>query len=419
MADGVAVRHTRVWPVAARIAVIYALARIVTTALFVVAARIAPEGSRFGQNPSLLEFAAGWDAWWYGVVVHCGYPSQLPIGESGVAAENAWAFMPLYPLTSLAIGTPFDLVLPDQVIADCGTPRTSWVIGAVIVSLVTGFLAAVLLHRLLKPHVGESAALWAVTFFSFGPLAALFQVGYAEPMFLALLLAGLVVVQERSFAWLFLIVPAMAFTRPGVLAFSLYLALYCIWRWYRRETDAFSAKQIAQLVGAGLLAAALGFSWTWLAAWRTGMPNAYLETELSWRRSWMSNPHVEFVPFQGWFQAGEVWMYQWTGTTMLAYLVVLVVMVGGFALLFTRNVNKLGVEIRLWSFSYLLYLFAVFFPQSSTFRLLLPLTPLAGALAVPKSAAYRWSVLGVCIILQWLWIYNMYAMAGTTYWRTP
>lgn len=419
MADGVTVGRAKAWPVAARIAVIYALGRVLTLAFFLLAGKLAPENSRFGTNPTLLDFAAGWDAWWYGVVVHCGYPSELPIGDSGVAAENAWAFMPLYPLTSLAIGTPFDLFLPDQVITDCGTPRTSWVIGAVIVSLVTGFLACILLHRLLTPHIGQQAAMWAVVFFSFGPLAAMFQVGYAEPMFLALLLAGLVVVQERNYAWLFLIIPAMAFTRPGVLAFSLYLALYCIWRWFRRDKDTFSAKQIAQLVTSGLLAAALGFSWTWLAAWRTGVPNAYLETELSWRRSWLSNSGIEFVPFEGWFQAAKVWVNIWFGTVHGSWLLVVLVMAASVALLFTNNVKKLGVEIRLWSFSYLLYLFAVFFPQSSTFRLLLPLTPLAGALAVPKSRAYRLVVLAVCVVLQWVWIYNMYAMAGTTYWRTP
>jgi hypothetical protein len=38
----------------------------------------------------------------------------------------------------------------------------------------------------------------------------------------------------------------------------------------------------------------------------------------------------------------------------------------------------LGVELRLWTASYLVYLLAVFFPQSSIFRLLLPLSPMWG-----------------------------------------
>ena len=60
----------------------------------------------------------------------------------------------------------------------------------------------------------------------------------------------------------------------------------------------------------------------------------------------------------------------------------------------------------------------MFFPQSSTFRLLFPLTPFAGALAVPRSRVHRWSVLLVCLVLQWLWILAMYGWAQT-YWQVP
>ncbi len=419
MVDAVATRTGFKHGTLARIAIIYVVARFVTTGFLLLASALAPATSRFGENPKLLEFAAGWDAWWYGVVVHCGYPRSIPIGESGVAAENAWAFMPLYPLTSLAVGTPFEFFFPEQTLESCATPHASWVLGALLVSLISGFIATLLLYRLSVPRIGETAAMWAATFFAFGPLAALFHVGYAEAMFLALLLGGLVLVQERNYAWLYAVIPAMAFTRPGVLAFALFLALYCVWRWFRRAHDPFPAKQIALLVGAGLLAAALGFVWMIIAAAHTGTPDAYLETELSWRRAWMSDPTIEFVPFAGWFQAARMWMYQWFGTSTGAYLLVVAVMAASVLLLFSRNVKKLGVPIRLWSFSYLLYLFAVFFPQSSTFRLLLPLTPLAGALAVPKSTAYRWGVLVVCISLQWVWLYNMYAFGATTYWRTP
>ena len=87
-------------------------------------------------------------------------------------------------------------------------------------------------------------------------------------------------------------------------------------------------------------------------------------------------------------------------------------------LLRARSVRRLGSDIRLWSASYLLYLLAVFFPQSSTFRLLMPLTPLVGALAVPRSRAYRWGMLLLCLLLQWFWILAMYGSAQT-YWQVP
>jgi hypothetical protein len=55
-----------------------------------------------------------------------------------------------------------------------------------------------------------------------------------------------------------------------------------------------------------------------------------------------------------------------------------------------------------------LYLAAVFFPQSSTFRLLMPTFPLLGALAVPRSRIFRIllvlaSVAGQVLWLHWCW----------------
>jgi len=81
-------------------------------------------------------------------------------------------------------------------------------------------------------------------------------------------------------------------------------------------------------------------------------------------------------------------------------------------------VRALGPDLRLWSASYLLYLLAVFFPQSSTFRLLLPLSPLWGAAAVPRSRVWRTAVLAMCLLGQWAWIHHVYAL-GNTFWQVP
>ena len=86
--------------------------------------------------------------------------------------------------------------------------------------------------------------------------------------------------------------------------------------------------------------------------------------------------------------------------------------------MFEPHVRRLGVEIRLWTASYLLYLLAVFLPQSSLFRLLLPLTPLTGALAQPRSTAWRIGVLIACLVGQWWWIWNVYGL-GTEFWHIP
>lgn len=388
-------------PVPARIAVIYLLSRLVTTGYFALAAAGSSPASRFGATPTLGDYAAGWDAQWYWTVATFGYPTALPVNEAGQVLENAWAFMPVYAHLARVAGFG------------------DWVAGAVLVSLTSGYLACLALFRLLRARIGAAAALWAVAFFASGPLAALFQVGYAESLFLLLLLVALDLVSRRRYGWLYLVVPVMGFTRPGVLAFALFLGLHGISRWVSRGRHPLPTKDVVHIVALGVLTTAVGFAWQVIAGLVTGDPGAYLKTELSWRRNWLTDPSADFVPFEGFVRGAEFWAGQWGMPAWAGWMILAVLVTGaGYALLRARSVRRLGLDIRLWSASYLLYLLAVFFPQSSTFRLLLPLTPLAGALAVPRSRVYRWGMLLLCLLLQWAWILAMYGSAQT-YWQIP
>ncbi len=388
---------------AARIAIVYIAARLVTTGFFLLASALSGPGSRYGIAPSLGELSLGWDAQWYWLAAVSGYPSDLPITTTGHVAENAWAFMPLYAYLAAGLGTLLG----------------SWGAGAVAISLASGYGACVVLHALLRDRIGGAAAMWAVVFFACGPLAAMFQVGYAEALFLFLLFAALWCVQRRRWGWLYLLVPAMGFTRPGILAFALFLGLYGIHRFLRRRTDVLPTREIAHIVALGAVATVVGFAWQTIAAVVTGQPGAYLSTELAWRRNWIPGDSGTFVPVEGWVQAAGFWFTQWglgpvAGYVFLALLVTAVVL----ALVTLPQVKALGIEVRLWSASYLVYLLLVFFPQSSIFRLLLPVSPLVGALAVPRSRAWRVGVLAAALLGQWWWIYNMYAL-GNTYWQIP
>lgn len=400
----IAVRAAHAWarvPVAAQIALVYVSGRAITTVFLVIAANIAGPGSRFGADATIGSFILGWDAQWYWLVAWEGYPQTLPLTESGQVAENAWAFMPVYAYAAQLVGLPFG----------------SWGAGALLISLVAGFFACVALHRLLRSRIGRAAAMWAVTFFAWGPLSALFQVGYAESLFVMLLLIALDLVARRRFVWLYIVIPVMAFTRPGILAFALYLGLYGILRWVRRRHDPLPPREIVHIIAAGALATVTGFAWQAIAGIVTGDPGAYLATELSWRRNWGIG-EGSFIPFDGWVQAAQFWFAQW-GMPHWAGLVALgVLVVAVIGMLFAPQVRRLGADLRLWSASYLLYLLAVFFPQSSTFRLLMPLTPLAGALAVPRSRIYRFGVLALCLVGQWAWIDQMYAQ-GSMFWQVP
>ncbi|MFT4220809.1 MAG: hypothetical protein QM611_09860 [Microbacterium sp.] len=412
MADGVLTRADppsgareswRGLPISLRIGILYLLCRVVTSVFFLVAAELSGPTSRFGAKPSIGDFAIGWDAQWYWYVAVNGYPSELPLTEAGQVAENQWAFMPVYAYLAQVLGLPFH----------------SWGAAAVLISLIAGYFACLVLYRLLRLRLDEVAATWAVLFFASAPLAALFQIGYAESLFLLLLFLSLNAVMRRKYGWLYLLLPLMGYTRPGVLAFALLLGLHGIQRWLARARDPLPRRHVAHIVALGALAVAVGFSWQAVAAVATGDPSAYLETELAWRRNWLPQPVAHFVPLEGFIEAAAFWFQSWglgavTGKIALALAVAAVAAL----LVFDRRVRALGPEIRLWSASYLVYLLLVFFPQSSVFRLLVPLSPLWGAAAVPRSLSWRLSVLGACLLGQWWWIYNMYAL-GNTYWQIP
>ncbi|GAA5028619.1 hypothetical protein ACFQRL_06600 [Microbacterium fluvii] len=385
----------------ARIALIYVAARVVTFALLAIAAQVAAHNS--GDPADLGQLLLRWDAQWYWYVAVNGYPSDLPLTDSGLVAENQWAFMPVYAYLSALVGAVMG----------------SWGAGAVVVSLAAGFGATYVLYRMLSERIGEVAATWAAVFFACGPLAALFHVGYAESLFLLWLFLALWALLRRRYGWLYLLIPLMGYTRPGVLAFALLLALHGIVRWFQRRTDPLPVRDVVHIVATGLLAVAVGFSWQVLAGIATGDPGAYLATELAWRRNWIADAQPAFVPFDGFVQAAAFWFTSWGMTAVVGYVALIVGVVGIAALLlFEPHVRRLGSDLRLWAASYLLYLLAVFFPQSSIFRLLVPLSPLWGAVALPRSRTWRAGVLTACLVGQWWWIYNMYAL-GNTYWQIP
>lgn len=402
MAEQSLSRHWHALPRVVRIGIIYIAARIVTTGFLLLASYLSTPDSRWGANPGILRYLLGWDAQWYWLVAFQGYPAELPLKAAGYVAENAWAFMPVYAYLSEWIGLPFG----------------AWGAGALIVSLVSGYLACLALYRLLRRHIDSSAAMWAVVFFAAGPLAALFQVGYAEALFLLLLFLALDATQRRRYGQLYLLIPVMAFTRPGILAFALFLALHGIARWRGRREEPLPLSEIAHILGIGALATATGFAWQFIAGAVTGQADAYIATELAWRRHWGAAEHG-FVPFQGWAEAAMFWFGQWRlpgwlGIVFLAMLVLL----AAWLLIFPARVRALGPQIRLWCAAYLIYLLAVFFPQFSTLRLLLPVSPLWGAVALARTLWFRCGVLGLCLIGQWLWIYTVYGM-GNAFWHVP
>lgn len=373
----------------AHVLLVFAASRVVTTTILLAFAAAQPENPWTDAAPGYADFATIWDGHWYFIIAAVGYPVELPLDAAGHVGENAWAFLPLYPgivrVLMLATGLPFDVL-------------------AVAVSVGFAAGAALVFHRLMT-RVMPGSALFATALFCFAPLSPILQVGYAESLQLFLLFVALLLVLERRYLLLVPVAAALAFTRPGALALALLLGLHAIHRFASRRTDAFPLRERVALVVAGLSTAALGFAWLGVAGLVTGSPTAYLDTELAWRAVYVGRE--EFVPFTPWFQGARWWLW-WNGVPdPLAWWiggVLLVVTVAAAAILLVSPVGRrLGVDLRLWLVSYALYLLAVFFPQSSVFRLLMPLAPGLGMLALPRSRAYRAGVLALFVALQVGW----------------
>jgi hypothetical protein len=379
-----------------RVAVVWALSRVVTTGILLWFAARQEKNVWTSAHPDYLSFAQLWDSTWYHIVAASGYPSVLPETVSGHVMENAWAFMPGYPM----------LVRGLMVVT--GLP---WAPLSVFVSFAFSLGAALMVYRMLRLVLPGESALFAVVVFCAAPLSPVLQVSYAESMYAFLLALALYLLMRRRYVALIPVIAIMALTRPSGLAFALALGLHAAHRFLDRKKDSFPLWERILVLGVMVFSGLMGLAWPFLAWMATGSITAYTDTELAWRAPYLG--YHELVPFTPWIQGAAFWVPGPGGTVLLVAIVA-----GFFAFLFTPWARRLGVTLRIWVASYAIYLLAVFFPQSSTFRLLIPLFPLAGALAVPRSRVYRVLLVAVLIVGQWLWCYYCWWVDGED-WTPP
>jgi hypothetical protein len=388
-----------------RVLAIFVASRIVTTTIFLVVASLQQVSDRTGAHPGFVEFASIWDGQWYWYVNTAGYPDEIPRDENGVAQENAWAFMPAYPflLRLLTVwGIPFPSVAP-------------------FVSMLFAGAAALVFYRLMARFLPPGSALFATALFCTAPLSTILQVSYAESMHLFLLFVALLLLVDRRYALLVPVVVVMSLTRPSGLAFALVLLLHLVHRFVTRARDPFPWRERIEVVIVGLVSAFAGVAWLLIAWAVTGEFSAYTDTEFAWRRGFGIDGHL--IPFAPWVQGAQFWFDDWFGLpdpwSLVLGVAALVAVVGGYAgFLLSPWAKRLGPDIRFWLIAYALYLLAVFFPQSSTFRLLVPLAPALGALAVPTSRVWRVALLVLGIAGQVLWTYGVWR-ADVYDWTPP
>ncbi|HEY4268586.1 MAG TPA: hypothetical protein VGM94_10390 [Galbitalea sp.] len=362
--------------------VVYAISRIYSTALLLVAYGLGRDhtfafGSPRGPRSflSFLDFLSAWDGTYYRSIALHGYPSELPHFADGSVEPNQWAFLPLFPLLARGLTTATTLNVDAA---------------GILLSIVCGALATVVLARLVAPRVGERAATWTAAFFAFGPAAFVLQLPYAESLFCLLIFGCLVAMVTRRYLLVAVLGVFAAFTRPGELAISLALGILFLIR--LRDRDTFPVAERARMLAAGVVTGLAGLAWPVIAGIVTGVPNAYVETELSWWTGFVG--HAAFVPFTPWFLLAGRWL------GILGLIAVIVVLAFAGWLMWRRTVREFEPAIRWFSFSYLIYLVGVLLPQQSVVRMLMPLSPILGVPWISTSRARRRALLTICIVLQ-------------------
>jgi hypothetical protein len=382
---------------------IFGASRVVTTVLFLWVWSQATPQSRVRPGSTFLDLVSAWDGTWYWYIAENGYPSVLPETATGAVGTNQWAFLPVYP----------------YVVKLFMLAGMSWEAGAVLVTVLCAWGATLVFFKLMRTRLRPSTAMYATVLFSIAPVAALYQVAYAESMFELLLVIVLYLWVKRRFWAMLPFLVVAAFTRPGEVALALALGLWVVWRVWRawRGREAFPLRELAASVTATLVALVAGLAWPVIAGHVTGYPGAYTDTELSWRVSYTG--YAPLVPFTPWFAAAKWWFTLWLHSpAWLGYvtLIVLVLLFAAFLLL--PAARRLGIELRLWLASYGLYLLAVFFPQSSTFRILLPMFPALGVIAAPRARWYRIGMVVVFVAAQVGWLLLAWTI-GDYDWSPP
>ncbi|WP_026538552.1 glycosyltransferase family 39 protein [Arthrobacter sp. 9MFCol3.1] len=415
------------WPWWAQVAGLYIAARLVSACIFMAAALHQGVNPWFPAKPDYWNFINIWDARWYAQALQAGYPALLPTDDAGTVQENTWAFYPLFPVLG-------------RVVSGLTGTGPAWSLTAIAV--LSGVGAALVAYRIFRHRATHRTALWGTVFLAAFPVAPVLQVPYAESLNLLLLGAALLLVMERRYLWAMPVVVLMCLSRPTGVPFAAMMGLLLLYRFWQRlraqhpttppptappsttprpatqshttqrpatqgvtvqRGDGVDVPGNAELWSLGGLTAVSGIGallWPAIAWAATGDLGAYTKTETAWRGD-------DLVPFKPWFDAGIMLF----GPT-LGVLAPFVFVAAFTLLMMSRPVLALGTELRLWCWCYMGYLLVFLHPQTSTFRMLLPLFPLAlSAALLSRSRAYRGTVVVMFVLLQIVWIVWLWAWA--------
>jgi len=293
------------------------------------------------------------DSQWYRRITIDAYPLVLPTDSAGHVAPNNWAFLPGFAWLVRLLQTSL---------------AAEWWAIAPALATIFGGLFIYASFKLFRLRLDEPASLWAIALLSFSTASGAFSIGYADSLGLALTAWALYHVVKRRYLLAQVPIWVLAFVRPGAIIFAGLFVVLLIFN---------KANRVSAAV-AMVSSALAGLAWPIVAALATSNPTAYFETENAWRRASTQSDSVDL--FQGWFSAFSAYSGPIVGA-----IVVLALVATTTIFLASKSVRALGLELHAYLVAVAFYVFAVFYPQSSTMRVLLIGFPAFAALAVATS----------------------------------
>ena len=358
----------------------YLLSRVVVLiALWVAATWFQNPAGVAHLHPTIGDLFGLWDGTWYSRIVHSGYPVPLPVDPTtGLLTYSAWAFYPGFPYLVaplVALGVPF-------------------VVAGAVVNVVLGGAATVLIWMVLRfglhaePQAArDRLALIGALLWTLHPATTVLLQPYSEALAVVLLALCLLLLMQRRYAAMCLVVLLLGLTRAVAPAIGIVVLVHVVVRW--REDRAAGVRplggQRVSIVVLLAVTAVSGILWPAIVGWASGIPTAFFQVQAAWGQRPADGPFV-------------LWLDWAWGTRGLFSVAVLVACVGTYlALVLGRHGRWLPVEVRAWAVAYPLYIFAVVRPITSMWRFLLLDFPLAALLA---SVALRTST-GAQVVPHW------------------
>jgi hypothetical protein len=204
----------RPWDVYLAAVAIFAASRLVVVmgTVFGTLLELPPGSGKWDLGEAWYLRLLRWDSGWYAKIVTEGYRTSID-----PTIQSSTVFYPLYPLVSRVVASVLGV--------------SHWV-ALLLVANVAALVAVLLMTKLTKDELGDEIALWSLALFCFFPWSLVLSAGYTEPLFLAFVLASLILLMQEKF----LLAAVMAGLSLGTRSTGIVMIPVILWEMARRST---------------------------------------------------------------------------------------------------------------------------------------------------------------------------------------